>query len=457
MKKQLFLLVLFLSCISRYAVAQIDPVYAGLLQYTLDSVCKKNKIKGISAAVYVPNQGIWTGVYGESHAGVQITPDMYFPIGSNTKTFTAAIILKLQENGQLSINDTIGKWLINIPNVNGQITVKQLLNHTSGLYSYTDNPDFFADLNADYAHVYQPEDMLKYIKAPIAAPGAPWSYCNTNFLLLGLIIKNITGQPVYKNYRDMIFDPQGFSHTVFYPQEQPNGTIPHGWADAGKNYMEDMQVAYNYENTAFLSMATSAGAIVSTASDNVRFWNNLMTGQIINAGSLAQMTDVLPLSTAFGYGLGIMRLKNFNGHTVYSHGGTCFGYLNENVYDSIKGLAITVLSNQDSIDNDMLSARVVKALHKIALNIPPTTVHALNVDAGVRAYPNPASDRLIVSMNNIDTAVMDVYDMTGRKVMHQVIYKGDNNVYLNIAEGSYISRIESNGQLLYTHKLRIVK
>lgn len=255
----------------------------------------------------------------------------------------------------------------------------------------------------------------------------------------------------------MIFDPQGFSHTVFYPQEQPNGTIPHGWADAGKGYMEDMQVAYNYENTAFLSMATSAGAIVSTASDNVRFWNNLMTGQIINAGSLEQMTDVLPLSTTFGYGLGIMRLKNFNGHTVYSHGGTCFGYLNENVYDSIKGLAITVLSNQDSIDNDMLSARVVKALHKIALNIPPTTVHAVNVDAGIKAYPNPAADRLIVSMNNIDTAVLDVYDMTGRKVMNQTIYKGDNNVYLNIPEGSYISRIESNGQLLYTHKLRIVK
>jgi D-alanyl-D-alanine carboxypeptidase len=192
MKRSLFFLVALLGCFSLHA--QISPLFTAHFQHIVDSVCKKNNIKGVSVAILIPGDGIWTGVYGESHAGVPITTDTYFPIGSNTKTFTASILLKMQENGMLSLDDTIGTWLQNIPNVNGQITIRQMLNHTSGLYSYTDTSAFFTAMNSDYHHIYQPEDMLQYISTPVFAPGTKWEYSNTNFLLAGLIIKQVLGQ-----------------------------------------------------------------------------------------------------------------------------------------------------------------------------------------------------------------------------------------------------------------------
>src|SRR5690606_4153707 len=191
---------------------------------------KKFNIKGVSAAILIPGGGIWTGTYGESHQGAPITSDMYLPIGSNTKVFTSAIILKLQEDGKLSIDDTIGTWLHNIPFVDGQITIKQMLNHTSGLFSYTNHTNFFAALNADYNKVWQPEDMLQFIDTPDFAPGTSWSYSNTGYLLAGLIIKQILNEPFEVSVRKMILDPQGLQHTFTYPAEKPQGTIPHGWS-----------------------------------------------------------------------------------------------------------------------------------------------------------------------------------------------------------------------------------
>ncbi len=452
MKKQFLLMFIALVIIAGKVQAQIAGMYAGQLQYTLDSVCKRYHIKGASAAVYIQGEGMWSGVYGESEAGVPISKDMLFPIGSNTKTFTSSIILKMQENGQLSIEDTIGKWLT-IPNVNGQITVRQMLNHTSGLYDYTKSPDFFSDFNADYTRIFQPEDMLKYIGVPLNAPGAKQQYCNTNYLLLGFIIKEITGQPVEEVFRDRIFNTQGFANTFFYPQEQPSAIIPHGWTDRGNGYQEDMQLV-GYDNNAFFSMASSAGAIISTAEDNAMFWTNLMTGKIISNASLADMKK--PFSSASYYGLGVFRYPSFNGRVVYAHGGTCFGYINDNIYDSVKGAAITVLTNQDSIENDLLRSTVVAALHKVVLKMPPTSVaNVVDENRNVALYPNPATNRVTLHLENTAQAIFELNDMTGRTVMTGVVYSGDNSLVLNQPTGIYVVRVTANGQLLHLQKLQV--
>lgn len=459
MKKKL---LLFALCIGIFcgARAQIAPVFTNALQYMLDSLGKKHHIKGMSAAVLVPGMGTWKGTTGVSYDGVPLTTDMYLPIGSNTKTFTAAILLKLQENGQLSLDDTIGTWLHNVTNVSGQITVRQLLNHTSGLYSYTDSSGFSAALNADYTKVWQPEDMLQWIGTPSFAPGTGWEYSNTNFLLAGLIIKKILNQPFDATVRSMVLTPQGFNHTVTYPAETPSATVPHGWSiNASGTHLEDLQKTYNWDNTAFLSMATSAGAIMSTAEDNVMFWDALMTGKIINNSSLAEMMTSVPINAQAGYGLGVFRYKGINGHNGYCHGGTCFGYINENFRDSVNGICITVLSNQDSIYNNLLFNYVVVPLHKYLLKLPPAGLQEVNAYYDVQLYPNPVSNYLHVKMDRLaEHTKLEVFDMTGRRLISDELANILSEIPVaGLSGGLYIVRISNGEGYQLSRKIEIVK
>lgn len=455
MKRLLFFWTLLLS--AGIAQAQVSSVYAARLQEVLDSVCVKNKIKGISAAVYVPGSGVWKGAYGESHAGVPITTDMVLPIGSNTKTFVAAMILQLQQNGQLSLDDTIGTWLQNIPNVNGQITIRQMLNHTSGLYSYTNHPNFTVELEKDFNHVFQPEDMFQFIDVPSFAPGTDWEYSNTNYLLAGLIIKKIKNEPFDASVRNMILTPQGFNNTYTYPQETPAGIIPHGWKVMYAGHpQEDLQVSVGYTNVAFLSMASAAGAIVSTAEDNVLFWNKLMTGQIINNNSLTEMKDCYKVTSTFGYGLGIMQAKYLNGRVVYAHGGTCFGYLNENIADTVSGICITVLSNQDSVDNNMLLTRLVNALHKVTMS-KTSVAYVSNVEE-VNIYPVPAKDVLYVNNENGSGNMnLMLRDVTGRVVLNKRMENKEPVSLHDIPAGLYIGTVTEAGRIIATRKIEITK
>lgn len=459
MKKKLLLFAFCLGFFSA-AQAQIAPAFTNALQYMLDSLGKKYKIKGISAAVLVPGMGIWKGTTGVSHEGVPLTTDMFLPIGSNTKTFTAAMILKLQENGQLSLDDTIGKWLQNITNVSGQITVRQLLNHTSGLYSYTNSSGFSSALNADYTKVWQPEDMLQWVGAPSFAPGTSWEYSNTNFLLSGLIIKKILNQSFDASVRSIVLTPQGLNKTVTFPAETPTATIPHGWSvNASGTNLEDMQANYNWDNTAFLSMAGAAGAIISTAEDNVKFWDALMTGKIINNASLAEMMTTVPINSQAGYGLGVFRYKGINGHNGYCHGGTCFGYINENFRDSVNGICITVLSNQDSIYNNLLFNYVVVPLHKYLLKLPPAGLQNVNASYDIQVYPNPASDYLHVKMDRrTENTKLEIFDMTGRKLISNELANKESDIPVtSLPAGLYIVRIHNAEGYQLSKKIEVAR
>ncbi|MBS1778480.1 MAG: serine hydrolase [Bacteroidetes bacterium] len=448
--------LLFLTIYS--AQAQIASAYAGRLQNVLDSVGKRFHIKGLSAAVYRPGEGMWLGAYGESYSGVPITTDMYFPIGSNTKTYTSCIMLKLQEAGTLSLDDTIGKWLQNIPNVSGQITIRQMLNHTSGLFSYTNDPGFFTALNNDYTKVWQPEDMLQFIGAPDFAPGSSWEYSNTNYLLAGLIIKKIFNEPYEVTVRRMILDPQGFTNTIVYPAEK-RGTIPHGWSVITNNGpLEDMMVSANYDNTAFLSMATSAGAIVATAEDVAKFWVALMNGKIINNNSLGEMKQFVSINANNGYGLGLFRTRPVNGHVVYGHGGTCFGYLNENMVDSANGITIAVLTNQDSVDNDQIFNWVVTALHKNTLQMAPLSIAGNVNEDDIKIYPNPASNYVDVNLGTANNAKFELIDMTGRNIVNTTVDGNYVRVSLSdITPGLYLARLSNTEKGIFkTAKLQVI-
>jgi D-alanyl-D-alanine carboxypeptidase len=447
-KTGLFLLFFAAFCISN-ASAQLNPNLTARLQFVLDSTCAHYKIKGASAAVLVPGIGTWKGTSGVSHPGEAVTSDMLFGIGSNTKTYTSAIMLKLQEMGKLSINDTIGKWIAPHKYISGKITIKQILNHTSGIFSFTDNPNFNDSMSADFKRIWKPAEILDFILAPDFQPGKSWNYSNSNYLIAGIIISKVMNQPYEVVLRNFIFNPQGFNNSIFFPEETTKGTIAFQWSmGVDHTTQRPLTDIPGYSNNSMFSFACSAGAIMQTAEDNVNFWYNLYNDKIINAASFNQMIQGPFIgSSASGYikyGLGIFKYQNFmNGHTIYTHGGTNIGFINENAVDTVTGICFSVLTNQDSVSNDILLTKVIGALQKATLN-----TKLAGIDQGgyalpeITMYPNPASDQVTINVSGSDEPYfLRVYDLAGRIVLQKEIR---NNASIGISElqaGAYIARV----------------
>ena len=452
MKKLLLLLTLFIG-INSYA--QIGGLYNHRLNTVFDSVCNRYNIKGASAAIYIPGDGMWQRTYGVSHGTTPITSDMYLGIGSNTKTFTAVLMLKLQEQGKLDLDDTIGQW-IQHPNIPGSITIRQLLNHTSGLYSFTNNSDINNFVVPPFTQIWSPDTVLTLVKAPVAAPGGSWDYCNTNYLVAGIIIRDVMGQPFEKTLRDEILTPYGLSETYFYPHEMPNGIIPHTWSSvlSSGNNMEDMMATYNYSHSAFLSLAYSAGGILSTARDNAMFWHLLVSGQMLNSTSMAELETLVPVAPGQGYGLGIFKLNNFNGRPIISHGGTNFGFINDNIADQTSNVSISVLTNQDSISNSFILGYVIKALHNVTIQY--TAASDIDNHRNVQVYPNPAKGQFTINIPQNKKATATLYSITGQTVLQQQLTQEKTIVSIpDVASGTYLLRISEDGTPIYSQTLQV--
>ncbi len=352
---------------SNPAYSQLSPAYSTKLNQVFDSLCIKYALQGVSACIIVPDIGIWTGVYGASCAGVPIRKDMLMGIGSNTKTFIAALMLKLQEMHKLSLDDTIGRWIVNSRNIDGHIKIRQLLNHTSGIFNFTDHPHFMDSLNAYPTKIWKKEELLNLVKRPNFQCGKGWAYSNTNYILAGIIIEKVMNKPIERVLQELIFMPIGLVNTYYYPQQLPSGEIAHQWTKNIKSSTIDL-ATINWCNNALFSMASSSGAIMQTAEDNAKFWHNLFSGQIINQNSMKAMMDFVDADDNASYGLGIYRYSKksaINNRTSYSHGGSNFSFTNANLVDSTSKVCYSVLTNQDIVDEDDLLINLIGNLQRV--------------------------------------------------------------------------------------------
>jgi D-alanyl-D-alanine carboxypeptidase len=150
--------------------------------------------KGFSVAVWTPSQPMWTGVAGVSHGAIPITRRSVFAAGSITKTFTALTVLRLAEAGILDLDDSLHSWLPDYTHVDRDINLRQLLNHTSGLSDFVDTPGWITPLLNEPNRVWGMEEyLLTSIAAPYFAKGTAWSYSTTGYVLLRMIIEQVTG------------------------------------------------------------------------------------------------------------------------------------------------------------------------------------------------------------------------------------------------------------------------
>lgn len=267
--------------------------------------------------------------------GAPVPLDAEFRIGSATKTFIATVILQLVGEHRMSLDDTVAHWLPGVVSGNGndggRITVRELLQHTSGIYNYTDDFPALTSTAAFEAHRFDNYTAAQLVAiamrhAPLFAPGTSWSYSNTNYVLAGMIINRVTGQSWAQQVNERIIAPLGLRHTIT-PGADPFVPGPHaeGYSDFGAGPTVDVTV---WNTTA----ADAAGSMISTTDDLSRFYRALLGGRLLRPAQLAEMEttvpapDLDPVTSGARYGLGLGWLPASCGGGYYSHGGDVPGY-----------------------------------------------------------------------------------------------------------------------------------
>ncbi|GHH38455.1 D-alanyl-D-alanine carboxypeptidase [Streptomyces umbrinus] len=288
--------------------------------------------------------GTWKGTSGVGNLKTKQPRSAHdrYRVGSITKTFVSTVLLQLEAEGRLSLDDKVEKWLPGVVRGNGhdgsRITLRQLLNHTSGIFNYTDDEDFgrtYFLKDGFFEHRFDrlsPAQLVKIATAhkPDFEPGTSWNYSNTNYVLAGMVIEKATGHAYGDEVRQRIVEPLGLRATSV------PGTNPHMPRPSSRAYgkLAETTTGPTYDVTELNpSLASAAGEMISDSGDLNRFYSALLRGRLLPKKQLTEMkttikSDAIPNA---GYGLGLMERKLSCGVVVWGHGGGIHGSNSEAV------------------------------------------------------------------------------------------------------------------------------
>jgi D-alanyl-D-alanine carboxypeptidase len=294
------------------------------MQTILDKTIIKYGVNGVSAAVIFPDKSIWTGVSGISHDTVAIKPDMLFAIGSITKNFVAILTLKLVEEGALSLDDSLSKWLPAFPNINGAITIRQLLNHTSGIYMFWSNQRIWDDLKKDRTKIWTPEEVLSYIKEPYFPPGEGYRYSNTNYLLMAMIIEKVTASNLSTEFRERFWKPLAIKNAYLSIQEEIPENQAHVFGDNFNNDGSNLDLTF-LPRASHESITFGSAGLFMTAKDLAHWCYALFEGEVLNRQSMKEMLNFDSSKSGYGLGVGLFKKSMGSGEKVIGHSGANIG------------------------------------------------------------------------------------------------------------------------------------
>ena len=319
------------------------------MQKILDKGISKYGARGVSATVIFPDGKVWTGVSGISHDTVTIDPDMLFGIGSVTKNFVATLTLKLAEEQILSLDDPLSKWLPEYPHIDSNITIRQLLNHTSGIYMFWDNQKIWDDLKEDRTKIWSPEEVLSYIKKPEFPAGEGWRYSNTNYLLLAMIIEKATGSILSAELNKYFWEPLGIDNAYLSQQENIPNNQAHVYGDNFIFGNEESDLTF-LPRASHESITFGSSGIFTTAESLAQWSYALFGGEVLQQQSMDEMlqfVDFREVSNMTAYGLGVsLYPKSFSsGKQAIGHSGGNIGSSTYMVYLPEHNVSIVVMIN----------------------------------------------------------------------------------------------------------------
>ena len=316
-----------------------DPAYAAAVQPELDRIMRDLAVTGAAVLVRSPELGDWATTMGTRtwHGTEPVTLADHVRVGSNTKTWTATVILQLVDEGRIGLDDPVSRYRPDVPN-GEDITIAQLLDMSSGLANYTEDLALNEQMDSNPGRVWSPEELLAIglAEPPAFPPGEGFLYSNTNYVLLGVIIEQLTGVPVEQAFQDRVFDPLELSETSFpaltdasipepHPQTYTFGTNvetidslvlpPEVQAAARAGTLAPMDVTDTNP-----SWGWTAGAGISTAPDLADYVEGLVDGCLLSPQlqqeRIASVQPVDPDDPASpGYGLGLARFGPVYGHS----------------------------------------------------------------------------------------------------------------------------------------------
>ncbi len=341
--------------------SKADLPYAKELQDVLKIGIETNKGTGVSAAVIVPGSALWTGVAGVSDktSGEVVKPEMLFLSASIGKNYLATLVLKLAEEGKLNLNDPLDKWISEHPNVDRSITVRQLLNHTSGLSDYVKHPNSpYQTLYStiDFKKLWTPKEIVtSLVGKPFSLPGESWHYSTTNYVLLKMIVEKITRSTVPAELRKRFLDPLGLKSTVPLADSIiiPRGhNIAHNWFDADADGILD-----DISSKPKTWLSISPHVIFTTAEELAR-WSDFLfrKHEVLSKESLREMLNFhSPISDPnepliVGYGLGTAEFPSqlFGGDQVIGHLGWDFGWMGAILFFPEHSVIVAILMNDNN-------------------------------------------------------------------------------------------------------------
>lgn len=311
-----------------------DPALAQTLQALTDNAGKS--YKGLSVAVDIPGQGRWIGTYGVSKGGAAIKPDMRFCVASCSKTFVSGLCLKLQDEGLLRLDDSIGMYLPYMKHVNPKITIRQLLSHQSGLFDFYNDASYrtLKTYSSNPDSLWTPKAVLATIGPPHFQPGQGYRYSNTNFVVAALVCEAVTGTGFRDLLHQYIFEPLGLNKTAYPAGGDEVFDAP--WA---KLFDSSAPRPSPEREKAFSSFIQSAGGIWSTADDLATWFRHLFGNDFLSPYSQEQLRTI----NRSNYSLGMRANFGENGIRHYHSG--AWGYRSVVLYDANTGIVVSVLSN----------------------------------------------------------------------------------------------------------------
>ena len=331
---------------------------------------------GPGGAVIITQGGRTIYARGRGLANVEartvITPDTVFRLGSITKQFTASVIMQLVQEGRISLDDPLSRFLPDYPQPGAAATVRQLLNHTGGVQSYTAIPGFMGE-DANTSRAYTTAEMIALFRdmpSP-TRPGEAWNYNNSGYVLLGAIIERVTGKAWHEAITERITRPLGLT------------TIRYG---VGEERIPNMARGYTRDDDAVrpsrpihMSVPHAAGALTGNVRDLATWAQALHHGRVVSAQSYAQMTQAAALPEGrthpYGFGLG---LGDVRGRPAVGHGGGIFGFGTSSTYVPSEDLFVAVFTNSDT--HDIAPDVTLNRLAAIALGDPYPELNAVALD-----------------------------------------------------------------------------
>lgn len=342
---RLLCLLAAVACASQ-AYAQPDSSFTAEQRANIDEIANKvitaTGVPSVSLAVVQDGKLAYAHAYCDARLQPQVpaTPQMVYSIGSISKQFTAAAVLMLQEQGKLSLDDKVGKWLPQLTRAN-EVTIRQLLSMTAGYQDFAPQdytiPEWLRPITAMQIAERWGGKPLDF------EPGTKWQYSNTNYVIAGIIVEKVAGKSLFDMLRERVFTPLAMNTVL----NTDAGKLPESAPQGYFRYALGPLRPSEHEAAGWMF---AAGELAMTASD-LATWNiSLMRESVLKPASYLAMETETVLKNGVGtnYALG-MTVRNSRGHRVLEHSGEVMGFVAENIVLPDDKFAISVLTNQDAV------------------------------------------------------------------------------------------------------------